>query len=579
MKTFQQSFLLILIIIGGGLAPVHTQARQPVADSLIQWLDINQQMDTTRALNLAQISWALYRGYPDSSMIYSRESLRLSKELSFPRGEALANRYLGNAHFVMRNTDSALVYFERTLELFEELEDEQGISQMRASMGSIYAVNDQYDLAIQSFLEAIPAFEAQENPPAIAVMYNNIGNLYLEQDLYEEALSNYEKALSYLDDPRNPTHTLVYTNLTNAHYELNQFDEALEYGLKAVELINEYERFVRAPAVYIILGEIYLALEEYDESLTYYEEALKYSIMFRIRDRVVESRIYIARLKERKGEHSEARVMLEEALNDPVLSSTGNARLHKDALLLMARVERELGNFENSSGYALQANVMADSIYREEMALRISELETIYETEKRVAQIQLLEIENEVANLRSLIIGIMALVVIIFIVLGFWWYYRRKSEQKRIRMESMKSELQKYGLVISEKNHFISRFKDELDDVRRHVKTLEGRKELMQLVDSIHQNMNLTADEDELFNKINQVNAGFYLELRQRSDSLTEKDERLATLIQMDLNNKDIANILHIEPGSVKRAKTRLKKKLNLDTETDLNIYLKSLAA
>ncbi len=124
-----------------GFVSTGLQARQPVADSLIQWLDSYEQMDTTRALNLVQISWAMYRGYPDSSMIYSREALRLSKSLGFKRGEALANRYIGIAHFVMRNIDSALVYYNRALELSEEMDDEQRISSMRTSMKCMCGLN------------------------------------------------------------------------------------------------------------------------------------------------------------------------------------------------------------------------------------------------------------------------------------------------------------------------------------------------------------------------------------------------------------------------------------------------------
>ncbi len=562
-----------------GFVNTGVQARQPVADSLVQWLDSYEQMDTTRAINLAQIGWALYRGYPDSSLIYSRESLRLSESLDFKRGEALANRYIGSAHFVMRNTDSALVYFQRSLVVFEEMNDEQGISSMRASMGSIYAVNDQFDLAIQSFLEAIPAFEAQGNRSGIAVMYNNIGNLYLEQELFENAFFNYEKALTYLDDPQNPQHVLIYNNMSNVLFELNRFEEALETAEKAVEFALEIERYVNLPNLYRTIGRVEMGYGNDEKALDSFLKALEYSRYIRNVEDIIQINSYTAILYERRGDYEKARGYLFEVLKAFENPIRGLDTSKRDALHLMAKVEAELDNHEYSSRYALAAMELADSLYTEEMAFRISELETIYETEKKAAQIEMLEIQNEVANLRSVLIGGFGLFVILSGSFWFRSYYRKKSEEKRKRLESMQRELKQYGFVLAEKNKFIASFKEDLEEVRRHVRTMEGRKELTHLVDTIHANTNLNDDEEILFNRIEQTNTGFFTELRSLNGDLTSKDERLATLVHMDLSNKDISNILHIEPESVKQAKRRLKKKLNLDSGTDLNHFLKHLAA
>ena len=413
-------------------------------------------------------------------------------------------------------------------------------------------------------------------------MYNNIGNLYIQQLLFDKALLNYEKALELIEaSGRDAELSLVYTNLANVLYELGRIDESLEFSEKSIARSLEFQRYNLLSDVYLIRGKIYRYKEMYEESLENFRQSQEYNTRGEViidRGNQAESLFGIASVQEKMGDNLEARRNLLEAL--PLMETLeGFSDPEKAALHLMAVVENKLGNYRSAADYSFRALSLADSLHKEEMALKISELETKYETEKKEAQITLLERDNEIAHLRNYIIAGVSFIVIVLIISGFWYFYKRVTEQKRIKMELIKKELQQFGLVIAEKNKFISRFRNDLEEVRRHVKTLEGRKELALLVDSIHNNVNLTEDEEELFSKIDQVSTGFYIELRKRSEELTSHDERLATLVQMDLSNKEIANILSIEPDSVKQAKRRLKRKLQLKADTDLTEYLKSMAA
>jgi DNA-binding CsgD family transcriptional regulator len=58
---------------------------------------------------------------------------------------------------------------------------------------------------------------------------------------------------------------------------------------------------------------------------------------------------------------------------------------------------------------------------------------------------------------------------------------------------------------------------------------------------------------------------------------LSVSDYRLAAHISLNLNNKESAAVLNITPGSVKLARHRLRKKLNIDTGEDIYIFLTRL--
>ena len=74
-----------------------------------------------------------------------------------------------------------------------------------------------------------------------------------------------------------------------------------------------------------------------------------------------------------------------------------------------------------------------------------------------------------------------------------------------------------------------------------------------------------------------EVHNNFDIKLKNIYADINEKEIRLASFLRMNLSTKEIATMLNVLPESVSKSKYRLKKKLNLDKETDLNNFLSTL--
>jgi hypothetical protein len=94
-----------------------------------------------------------------------------------------------------------------------------------------------------------------------------------------------------------------------------------------------------------------------------------------------------------------------------------------------------------------------------------------------------------------------------------------------------------------------------------------------------HIQKGLDAEKDwELFKLyFEQVNTQFFGGLRKVNPKLTENDFKLCALIKLNMNIKEMATVLNISPDSLKNARYRLKKKLNLGTGDDLRHFLNSI--
>ncbi|MGD1891234.1 MAG: helix-turn-helix transcriptional regulator [Cyclobacteriaceae bacterium] len=70
----------------------------------------------------------------------------------------------------------------------------------------------------------------------------------------------------------------------------------------------------------------------------------------------------------------------------------------------------------------------------------------------------------------------------------------------------------------------------------------------------------------------------FLKRLLQIHPNLTPHDLTLCTLLRQNYSSKEIAEELNITPGSVNTARYRLRKKLVMERETDLIMYLRKIA-
>ena len=65
--------------------------------------------------------------------------------------------------------------------------------------------------------------------------------------------------------------------------------------------------------------------------------------------------------------------------------------------------------------------------------------------------------------------------------------------------------------------------------------------------------------------------------LQQASEKLTSSDELLCMMIKLEYTNKEIGSILSITPSSVITARYRLKRKLGLTQDQQLDLWIQEL--
>jgi DNA-binding response OmpR family regulator len=73
------------------------------------------------------------------------------------------------------------------------------------------------------------------------------------------------------------------------------------------------------------------------------------------------------------------------------------------------------------------------------------------------------------------------------------------------------------------------------------------------------------------------VNPQFFKHLTSNYPDLTSAELKLAAFLRLNLSTKEIASIIFLSPDSIKTARSRLRKKLNLSPEENINAFLMSV--
>jgi len=109
--------------------------------------------------------------------------------------------------------------------------------------------------------------------------------------------------------------------------------------------------------------------------------------------------------------------------------------------------------------------------------------------------------------------------------------------------------------------------KDTSPEVKQKIKTL--------ITDNKRISYNSNWDEFEiLFEK---VHSSFYEKLNTHFPTLTANERKMCAFLKLNMSNKDIARITFQSDDALKKARLRLRQKLEIDRETNLSAYLQNI--
>lgn len=238
----------------------------------------------------------------------------------------------------------------------------------------------------------------------------------------------------------------------------------------------------------------------------------------------------------------------------------------------LADVETSLGNIEIANELRCNALVLMDSIEKNTARNHIMQTEL----DKHITNVKQEAERDSYRHYISLLIVIFVLVMVIGLI-GLI-AYRRVQRQKliglseKLKLEQSERKVLAMKLTMEEKDNMMASIESEVDKLVEMGEMTQNSTRKLKNAIKLH--FAEEGERDNFIETFTKVNPSFNDRLRAEFPALSDADLKLAAMISIGLDNKQIARILSIRPESVKQARWRLRSKLNLQSSDNLAAFL-----
>lgn len=104
----------------------------------------------------------------------------------------------------------------------------------------------------------------------------------------------------------------------------------------------------------------------------------------------------------------------------------------------------------------------------------------------------------------------------------------------------------------------------------------EGKQKIHTLISDLKR-LSYNSNWDEFEILFEKVHSSFYQNLHSQFPTLTANERKICAFLKLNMSNKDIAQITFQSDDALKKARLRLRQKLNIDRETNLVAFLQNI--
>lgn len=514
-------------------------------DNLIEARHAFQELGLKRyETDVMQTLGAVYSDngqYEEASELYF-QALENSRDLKDQQAEIFALTRLGVIQNFLGKYRISQRFLHDAIHLARETGDWGNETIALAEAGYLEEQLGSIDKAVEYFQKAIDIFEEKDVKHAIPSLQFDIARLYKDEQKLNDALKIAREAL--------------------------ELSESLDYQYLVIDGLG------RIAGIYHEMGEDDKAIEALNKALSKADESGMQSRKFPLLNQL--SRSY-----QTLGKNREAVSAAQEAYDLAIISKDWVSA--EDALELMIESEKISGDFKNAVQHQEILLAVRDSIINEEQAKTIYEMEARFRVEEKEKEIELLKAENDK---REIVQGTLISGLVLIVIIGLLVYRSQRLkimtgkaelEVSRLKRKELEQDLEfknkqltTQSLNIVQKNELMAELKDKIGDLKQD----GNAKELNNISNLVDYSFSLDEDWKQFRMHFEEVHSGFYHILRDRFPDLTPNEMKLSALVKLNLNIKEMAAILGISPDSVKTARHRLRKKLEINTEVNLTEFM-----
>jgi len=269
------------------------------------------------------------------------------------------------------------------------------------------------------------------------------------------------------------------------------------------------------------------------------------------------------------------------------------------SLQMLADVNSQLGNYKSAYEFQKLYKAWSDSLLNLEKIRLVTQLEIQEKFDRRLHENQLKQQQKESEQkARELIYSLITVFSVMGLIILILLYFLQRSKSRRLSLEAEKSNLEKKSLKLEnttlekqlefknkematnvmymvKKNELITQISEKLIKFKSLFK-----KENQSIIEEVIKDLQSTSEESvwiEFEIRFQQVHNDFYNKLNERIHNLSANEKKLCAFLRLNMSTKEISAITYQSVNSITVARSRLRKKIGLDTDEILISFLENI--
>ncbi|WP_320974262.1 hypothetical protein [Bacteroides sp.] len=476
---------------------------------------------------------------------------------------AKAQYYYGRVLRELGKDEEALTFLSSAKEMFGNIQCCKMFAMATDEIGMINRKKKLYQESLENFRESYTIYEELKDSLSLVRAGQNIGRAYLFQNKWDSCYFYYINALALAREKQYSSEVSILHELGILCRSMGELKKSERYFLAAYEKETDEERkYVECMS----LGYLYIQMGDVENARKYFKMSIN--------------------------------------------SSKEYTRI--DAYNNLYFLEKDIDNFEEAIIYHEKADSIVNVLDEVDSQELITELQKQYENEKLRNDNLQLKVDRTV----FIFCG-----TVIFLIVAFYmcyYYYKSKNHRKKIaeiesQIRDNEEEIKRYQQEMEEIQELKDQVLEEnriLEENRMKVGELNGKivllsmqnKTLSGLLKELGGELTVGPSSEQyisafrlllaikegtlrgklsngerykLFSLFDLLYSNYVTRLLDKTPLLTKHDLEICCFLKFGLTNEELARIFQTSSDSVTKAKGRLKGRLGISPQEDLNVFLR----
>ncbi len=503
----------------------------------------------------------LYKKDHVASLELLYEANELAKKNQWYRQSFLSQNNIGSNYYMLLNYGEALTYFVKSYKIASLYLDDTSKMTALNNIAVLYGKEEKYEKANIHFVKAFNLAKKHNDSVKMGLYRVNMGILANKTNKLKQARVLLNQSLNYskTEDFKTPAKvalcntSLLSGNIKEARSNAKKLLLSLKKESKSTDRIdlsliiaksylknNELAPALQwTNATFDELPDLEIKRELYQLLSDIYFKLKSYNIAFKYKDSIIVADTKLNTIKDSKlYESSEVKFQIQnfkERIKDKENRIKSERKLFYSILV----------------GFIL-ATVVLILILRSYL-IKSKQKQLLAEREQELTTFKL---EKEIVENALLI---------------------EKDKTTLLEKEQLQNEIQLRNQRIFSKSVYSARKNKLLQDLitlLTSIPNFKNNKILVKSIEELNQHIKMDEDWDSYVRHFEEVNQGFIKRLTAKHQDLTTTDIRYISYVYMNLDTKEIANMLNITPVACRKRKERIERKINLPNNLSLYSYL-----